>query len=166
MHYDRWDAMGAGLRVERVDEPSGVLIRLHGVVDENTDLSFFRALHGSVQLHLRGLHRINSYGVRSWMAAISAMAPDVELELVECPVPMVDQMNQLRGFLGRARVRSFLGPYICERCGTEDEIVIRVDDCRRNGVRLPDDVTCPRCRKRMEPDVVESLYLRFVREMA
>jgi hypothetical protein len=135
---------------------------LAGVIDESADLTFLEQLVGPVRLNMRGIRRINSYGVRAWIEAVRRVPSGVALELVECPPSVIDQINMVAGFAGRGRVVSFLAPMICESCGNEKEQLFLTEDYRRER-RLP-DVRCPRCAAAMQVDDLEEQYLLFARE--
>lgn len=151
-------------RFEAAAEADGTrIIKLEGVVDEHADLAFFTDLHGPVKLSLKGVRRINSFGVRAWIDAIRRVPADCTFEFVDCPPPVVDQMNMVAGFLGRGKVSSFFAPMTCERCDLEQDHLFLVADCRRQGGKLP-AVGCPSCGKPMEVDDLEEQYLLFVRE--
>jgi hypothetical protein len=135
---------------------------LTGVIDEGADLAFLERLAGPSRLNMRGVRRINSFGVRAWIEAVRRVPPDVSLELVECPPSVVDQINMVAGFAGRARVVSFLAPMICDACGHEKEELFQTADYQRER-RLP-DVACPSCGALMQIDDLEEQYLLFARE--
>ncbi len=137
-------------------------ISLSGVVDESADLSFFERLSGPVRINMRGVRRINSYGVRAWIEAVRSLPPEIVVELVECPPPVIDQINMVAGFLGRGRVASFYAPMACERCGHERDQLFGVTEYRASG-RLP-DVKCPQCGEIMQIDDLEEHYLLFARD--
>ena len=135
---------------------------LYGIIDEHADLSFFERLHGTTRINLRGVRRINSYGVRSWIEAVRRVPANADVELVECPPSVVDQMNMVAGFVGRAQVISFYAPMACERCGHEKEALFSVADYQLAG-QLP-AVPCPKCAAPMQVDDLEDHYLLFARE--
>ena len=157
------DPSSTAFRVEATEGEGGKTLRLAGVIDEHADLRFMGNLHGDVRLSMRGVRRINSYGVRSWIDAIRKVPTDCRLELVECPPPVVDQMNMVAGFLGRGKVTSFYAAMVCESCSHEVDHLFTVDEIRRAGGKFP-PVPCPSCGKRMEIDDIEEQYLLFVRE--
>jgi eukaryotic-like serine/threonine-protein kinase len=142
-------------------EEGGTLL-LHGVIDENADLSFFGELRTTTRLNMRHVRRINSYGVRSWIEAIRTVQGGVSIELLECPPSVVDQINMVAGFIGRGRVVSFFAPMACDACGHEIDHLFYVSDYRTRQ-RLP-DVSCPRCGRAMHVDDLEEQYLMFARE--
>jgi hypothetical protein len=157
------DPSSTAFRVEATEGEGGKTLRLAGVIDEHADLRFMGNLHGDVRLSMRGVRRINSYGVRSWIDAIRKVPTDCRLELVECPPPVVDQMNMVAGFLGRGKVTSFYAAMVCESCSHEVDHLFTVEECRKAGGKFP-PVACPTCGKRMEVDDIEEQYLLFVRE--
>ncbi len=157
------DPSSMAFRVEATEGEGGRTLKLTGVIDEHADLAFFHGLHGDVRLSLRGVRRINSYGVRSWIDSIRRVPADCRLELIECPPPVVDQMNMVAGFLGKGLVTSFYAAMVCEGCEHEMDHLFTVADCRLAGGKLP-AVACPSCGKRMDVDDIEEQYLLFVRE--
>jgi hypothetical protein len=148
-------------QARRSSEAAGTW-HLVGVIDESADLSFLEKLAGPTRLNMRGVRRINSYGVRAWIEAVRRVPDVVGLELIECPPSVIDQVNMVAGFTGRGRVVSFLAPMICESCGHEKEQLFQTEDYRREH-RLP-DVRCPRCGAAMQVDDLEEQYLLFARE--
>jgi hypothetical protein len=157
------DGAATAFRVDATDAAGVRILDLHGVIDEHADLGFFAALAGSVRVSLRHVRRFNSYGVRTWIDAVRNVPEGVELEFVECPPPVVDQMNMVSGFIGRGKVSSFYAPMTCEDCGVEEDRLFTVADCRQQGGKLP-PVDCPECGKPMEVDDIEDQYLLFVKE--
>jgi hypothetical protein len=141
----------------------GPSITLEGVIDEHADLSFFSDLQGPISVSLKGVRRINSFGVRSWIDAIRKVPSATTLELVECSSPVIDQLNMVAGFAGRGKVLSFYAPMICEACDVEEERLFQVADCRAQGNRLP-EAACPKCSGALEVDDLEEQYLLFLRE--
>jgi hypothetical protein len=151
--------VGSDFRVEQADG----LLKLSGVIDEHADLSFFDRLAGHSRIHLGGVRRINSYGVRSWIEAVRRVPSGATYEFIECPPPVIDQMNMVRGFIGPGTVTSFFAPLSCEDDDTEIDHLFDVSACRAAGGKLP-DVPCPKCGRPMGIDDLEDQYLLFVRE--
>lgn len=157
------DVAQSNFRVENADEGGGRVVKLFGVIDEHADLSFLAGLHGPVRISLKGVRRINSFGVRSWIDAIRKVPADCAMEFIECPPPIIDQMNMVAGFAGKGYVGSFYAPMTCERCDVEEDQLFNVADCRRLGRKLP-PVPCPSCGTPMEVDDIEEQYLLFLRD--
>ena len=114
-------------------------------------------------ISLRGIKRINSFGVRGWIEAINRIPAGAQVSLVECPPPIIDQVNMFAGFVGKARIHSFYVPMTCE-CGHEEERLFTVVECQKNGNRVPTS-SCPKCKEReLEADIFEQQYLTFLQD--
>lgn len=135
-------------------------VTLAGMVDEDADLSPLATLEGDVELHLAGIRRINSVGVRMWVEAIAAADQRARIVFVACARAVIDQVNMIRGFLGHGSVRSFEAPMRCEACDRDDDVVVETAACP--GGRLP-PAPCPQCGAPMVLDDLESSYLLFLR---
>jgi hypothetical protein len=134
----------------------GQLFRLSGVIDENANLAFLARLGGHVRLHVKGVRRINSYGVRTWIEALRTVPESATYEFVECSPPLLDQLITVAGFQGRGRVTSFYVPLVCA-CGAEKEHLFLTIDYEAGGRRLP-KVACQACGKPMEVDDLEERF--------
>lgn len=146
----------------KVENADGQL-KLSGVIDEHADLSFLGGLAGpKVVLNLRGVRRINSYGVRHWMEHIRKVPASVQMEVVEIPPPIVDQVNMVHGFMGRGKVVSFYVPYTCGNCEEYREQLVTSSEVRAKKA-LP-EVKCPACDSVMEVDDVEEQYLQILKD--
>ena len=146
----------------KVDSADGQ-VTLTGVIDEHADLSFLGGLSGpKVTLNMRGVRRINSYGVRHWMEHIRKVPPNVQMEVIEIPPPIVDQVNMVHGFMGRGKVVSFYVPYTCGNCEEYREQLVTTAEVKKNK-GLP-EVKCPACGSVMEVDDVEEQYLQILKD--
>lgn len=140
------------------------VVTIAGVIDENADLSPLQSLGGRpVRVHLKGVRRINSYGVRSWIDAIRKIPNGTPVKLVHCPPPVVDQCNMVAGFAGHGVLESFYAPMTCAECDEQLDQLFETTACRANGGRLP-ATPCPRCGRNMEVDDLEEQYLLCGRE--
>ena len=87
-----------------VAERDGVdVVTIAGIIDENADLTPLSELGvRPIEVNLRGVRRINSFGVRTWIDAVRRIAQSARLTFVQCPPPVVDQRpDLLRGQLCR-----------------------------------------------------------------
>jgi len=157
------DASSSSFKVEGLDIEGGGMIRLSGVIDEHPDLSFLSKLKGRVHISLKGVRRINSFGVRAWIDAIRRVPAEANLEFIECPPPVIDQINMVAGFLGRGKVLSFFAPMTCDKCDVEINQLFQTAEVKKNNSKLP-AVKCPKCGGGMEVDDLEDQYLLFVRD--
>ncbi len=158
-------AIGRNTFSIEVTESTGEdLVTVSGVIDENSDLGPLARLGDRpVRVNLRGVRRINSYGVRTWIDAIRAIPATTQLLFVHAPPPVVDQCNMVSGFLGHGALESFYAPMTCAECDEQIDQLFETEACRANGGRLP-ATPCPRCGRGMEVDDLEEQYLLFVRE--
>jgi hypothetical protein len=138
-------------------------VRPIGVIDEHADLSFLARLREPTTISLAGVRRINSFGVRAWIESLRQVRPGVRLRFVECPPPLIDQINMVGGFLGGHELVSFYIPLACEKCGATRDDLVTVAECKALGGKLP-AAKCTRCGGVMEVDDVEDQYLLFLRE--
>ena len=137
---------------------------ISGIIDENADLAPLAALGvRPIEVSMRGVRRINSFGVRSWIDAVRKIPATTQLTFLQCPPPVVDQCNMVAGFLGHGVLASFLAPMICAECDEQIDQLFETAICRANGGKLP-TTKCPRCGRPMEVDDLEEQYLLFVRE--
>jgi hypothetical protein len=150
-------------RIENKAAAGRTRMQVFGVIDEHADLKQLSDVRGDVEVSLKGVRRINSFGVRAWIDAVRKIPKDTRLTFVECPPPVVDQINMVQGFLGHGKLVSFYSPMICEECDEQEDELFMVDKCRELGGKLP-KVTCKRCGNAMEVDDLEEQYLLFVRE--
>lgn len=140
------------------------LVTLTGIIDEAADLSPLTELGARpIEIDLRGVQRINSSGVRTWIDVVRGLPADVPLAFVRCPPPIVDQCNMVIGFLGHGRLVSFYAPLVCRECDEQLDQLYPTADVRSGGGALP-PTPCPRCHEPMVIDDLADQYLSFVRD--
>jgi hypothetical protein len=143
-----------------------LLVELRGEIDENADFSeLSQTLYGDVELELATISRINSCGVREWVNFIRNLPRVRSLCFAQCSPPVVMQLNTIYNFRGRARVISFLAPYICEACHIDEYKLLDVAE------HFPEPVQphvptfrCRRCGGVMMFDELPERYLSFLAE--
>ncbi|MGE0546114.1 MAG: FIST signal transduction protein [Kofleriaceae bacterium] len=105
-----------------------------------------RTLSGRVVFDLGEVDRVTSFGVREWLAMMTAASAITESYFIRCSESVVNQLTMIRRFDGGARIASFFAPYLCTGCGGQVE---RLLDCERDAAELrslaPAPVHCPRC---------------------
>lgn len=152
-------------RIETRNLGDKLILSLSGVIDEHADLKPLTEVRGTVEINMKAVRRINSFGVRAWIDSIRKIPAETRLQFVECPPPVVDQMNMVVGFLGHGEMVSFYVPMTCEECDEQLDKLFEVKTCRQLGGKLP-PVPCARCGENMIVDDLEEQYLMFVREGA
>jgi anti-anti-sigma factor len=135
-------------------------IDLHGAINEHTDLdALATSLRGPTTLHAGDVDYINSIGVRTWIRfARRCDADGVQLTLVALSPVLVAQLNMIAGFVGGAKVRSVLAPFVCPACHTATSTLIDLDGDVHASLAVP--VPCV-CGAAMEFDDLPELYFAF-----
>jgi hypothetical protein len=137
------------------------LLSISGLIDEQFpgfgDLSEVQTL----VVDLAGVSSITSFGVRQWLRSMAAVPPTVaRMYLVNCPVIIVDQLNMILGFGGRAQVVSLAAPFVCGKCGNYAKETVDATaegDYIARGELAPR--TCQKCGGTLELDeIVESYF--------
>ncbi|MEM9490178.1 MAG: hypothetical protein AAGC55_13605 [Myxococcota bacterium] len=151
----------------RIKERGGLTtVEFFGEIDENADFSDLRRhLKGSVVFHLAEVRRINSCGVREWVNFVRDLPDVTELTFTHCSPAIVTQLNMIYNFRGRAKVRSFYAPYVCEYCNNEEDKLLEVTTVFENGeIKGVPEFQCRECQKMMEFDDLPERYLSFLAE--
>src|SRR6266571_3360514 len=145
------------------ERPGATVVEFFGEIDENADFAELRRrLKGAVLFHLAEVRRINSCGVREWVNFVRDLAGvGGELSFVACSPAIVTQLNMIYNFRGPAKIVSFLAPYVCAACDSEEEKLLDVKAHFPGRSREPPDFTCPRCSGTMELDDLPERYLAF-----
>ena len=159
---------GEGLSWSATDEGGRRIVALRGEINENADFSELKViLRGDVELDLEGISRINSCGVREWVNFVRDLRVH-SLKFARCSPTVVLQLNTIYNFRGRARVESFLAPYVCEACHTDEYRLLRVEDhfperSERPVLSVP-AFRCGKCGGVMMFDELPERYLSFLSE--
>ena len=109
------------------EQENETLVRLSGDLDERCALEDFPTLDGSVTFDLADVARVTSGGVTRWIKLLKRLA-GATVTLARCSVPVVTQLNMVRGFRGSGAVESFYAPYVCEESGEEEDRLLTPDD--------------------------------------
>jgi len=154
----------------RIHERAGsTSVQFFGEIDENVDfgeLGDRLANRGVLVFDLGEVRRINSCGVREWVNFVRGLThlAGTDLTFVACSPAIVTQLNMIYNFRGPAKVRSFLAPYVCTHCDTEEEKLLDVATHFPGRGRLPPTFTCTRCSSPMEFDDLPERYLSFLND--
>lgn len=108
------------------------------------------------------MRRINSCGVREWVNFVRDLPHVTDLSFSHCSPAIVTQLNMIYNFRGNARIRSFYAPYVCEKCGQEEEKL--VDVSAQGGGQVIPSFACSQCGATMEFDDLPERYLSFLAE--
>ena len=149
------------------EEAGGLLsVEIKGEINENADFSELRRqLYGDVVLQLDGISRINSCGVREWVNFVRGLDAVGSLYFARCSPTVVLQLNTIYNFRGRARVVSFLAPYVCEVCHVDEYKLLDVNEHfhDRQHPSVP-AFRCERCGGVLMFDELPERYFSFLAE--
>lgn len=143
--------------------PSGVLVRLSGVIDESFRKDDLAIEQPIVVLDLGGVTAMTSYGIREWTRGLALLRADYYC-FVRCPALVMAQFNMVARFGGQGEVVSLLAPYLCTACSKEFEHLV---DLRREHDPLdthgePPPLECPACGADAEFDDLPELFFQYV----
>lgn len=148
------------LTFETKETEDGHLIVFRGEVDETSDFSSIEDLKGKVTFDLENVERFNSEGTRRWVKYIRELGAD-EIVLVKCSVPVVAQLNLIRGLKGKVWVHSFYIPFVCVETSEEELHLLYADD-----IEDPSDPPMPEGEdgKTLELDDLPERYFSFLKD--
>ncbi len=145
------------------ERPGLTTVEFVGEIDENADfIELRRRLRGAVAFQLSEVRRINSCGVREWVNFVRDLPHVTDLSFSHCSPAFFTQLTMIYNFRGAARIRSFYAPYVCERCGQEEEKLVDVASQASARQELP-SFSCT-CGAAMEFDDLPERYLSFLAE--
>ena len=140
------------------------IVKLAGALDEGSelpDLADKVGNGGKLLINLSGVERVNSIGVRDWIAWLAALdARGVRPALVQCSPQVVAQMNLVKDFASTAFVKSFQVPYRCEECAKYVLQVINLSEMEGRPGKAPAQ-PCDVCGKPMS-FAEDANYFAFV----
>lgn len=119
---------------------------------------------------------INSSGIKKWIVWLTELQnkkkKSFEMYFSNCPKPIVDQMNLVKGFMPVGTiVKSFYVPYFCEICNVSESYLFKLNsEYTRNAsgagytFKMP-KVLCPTCKQTMEDDFFPEKYFSFLKNL-
>ncbi len=137
--------------IERFSDGGITCLKFAGTIDESFGGKQTAAgiACDTLVLDLGGVRKISSFGIREWVDFIAAVEAK-SIVLIECAPKVVDQLNMVANFAGRARVYSFYAPFRCDYCNTEHRVLLEVgrDFDAIKAMKLPER-PCPACGESM-----------------
>lgn len=152
------------LKVDKQEKGDVIVLTFNGTIEEDTDLS---SLVGSPtqlkwDIYLKGVQRINSMGVKTWVKFFQAVASKgIQIKYLECSTAIVEQMNLLKNFGCGGTVVSMYLPYRCSKCSKELFTLFRVEDLQKLSFEVP-PVQCPQCKSPANFDDLPEEYFGFL----
>lgn len=141
-------------------------IHLTGVLNAEVDLGPLLALRGDLDFHMRAFRRVSSDSIQTWIDLIRHLKGLAKIRLFECPIQFVQQANAISNLLDHTEVVSFFAPYLCPRCGTDEERLLekKKDLFDENGTRraLPPKQICTGCGSVLSFDDLPERFFMFL----
>ena len=102
--------------------------------------------------------------MREWVNFVRELPAVRTLFFARCSPVVVLQLNTIYNFRGRARVSSFMAPYVCEAChGDEYKLLDVAEHFPDRRAHVP-AFRCKRCGGVMVFDELPERYLSFLSE--
>lgn len=153
------------LRVTQIaGDASAAVVSLTGAIDEKFDSSMLSRVQAPITiLHLDGVTRITSFGVRQWSEAMKNLPPQIRhLYIVGASPSFIDQLNMVLNFGGRAEVITANGVFFCPKC--DDERIASIDvfaDQTNIAAGRLGDLRCNVCGGPLQLEDDPFAYFRF-----
>jgi anti-anti-sigma regulatory factor len=149
------------ITINKQPTTNGLLVELAGAIEENVHLEqMIGPVKGSLVVNCKGVTRINSVGVKTWMKYFQGLkAAGVEIKFVECSYPIIEQLNMISNFACGGEVESILLPYSCVTCQNEFVATCTTAQLRATGLQPP-AARCekPDCGAQFDDDPEEYFY--------
>ena len=153
------------LNINKHESDEALTIELSGSIIEQVN---FPALVGPISglkliVNCRGVIRINSVGVKHWIVYFTDLrAKGISLEFIECPPPIVEQLNSISNFVNPGEVTSILLPYSCAKCDDTFTFNCPTEELIKTKGKLPNN-KCddPQCEITFDDIAEDYLYFLF-----
>jgi hypothetical protein len=137
--------------------------QLEGAVDGAQDFhELLPALSAGAAIDCEGVTRINSSGIKAWMKFFCA--PNIitlTLRFEAVSIPLVEQLNMFRNFLGGGKVISMAVPFRCEACDLNFSNIFQSQDALRFKDKDAKEA-CTQCGKPARFDDLADEYFQFM----
>ena len=149
------------LSVNKQETENGLLVELTGAIEESVNFDqLIGPFTGDLTVKCRGITRINSVGVKTWMRYFQALKLQGKtFRFIECPHPIIEQLNMISNFACGGEVVSILLPYSCMKCQNEFVANCKTADIKATRRQVP-VVKCERvdCAAVFDDDPDEYFY--------
>jgi anti-anti-sigma regulatory factor len=114
-------------------------------------------VNSSLTLNCKGVTRINSVGVKSWISYFSRLrAQGIKISLEECCSQLVEQASMFQNFILNDEIRSLLVPLTCQKCGEQSMKLYSSEELRNRNYTI--EPTSCHCGGSAEVDVTEDFF--------
>lgn len=119
--------------INRIEKEDTCIFQIKGSIDEDFDGQLLiTEQHKKIFIDFNEMSQINSCGIREFIDVIN-ICEDKKIYYVNCPKILIDQINNVRGFItNHSQVLSFYAPYYSEDTDEEHTILFKVSDISDN----------------------------------
>lgn len=103
---------------------------------------------------------VNSMGIAQWAALMQSLPESWKIQFSNCPRYVIDTINMVPQFLGRAKVMSFYMPFWCPSCHHREDVLFNSRErllIKSNAIN-----SCSNCKNPQRPDCLIDEYLMFL----
>jgi len=154
--------LGDRLRYSKVQHHGTIRISLVGEINESSDLAPIFVHDHALRLDLAEVARINSIGIRNWVDSVTARPPGATIVLERCSPAVVKTVGMVPRMMESVTVASFLAPYHCPTCETEDHLLVSPREI--DGIE-PLPCPCRRCGALMDFDEDPETFFAFLLDL-
>jgi anti-anti-sigma regulatory factor len=149
------------LKVQREQKDQTLILKLAGEIVEGLD--FFQLIGKTAPdtlLNCAGITRMNSVGVKTWIAYFQKEAKTgTKLRFTECSPAVVEQLNLIMNFSCGGTVESVYVPFSCKKCKKYSVELSQVKDLKVAGLNAPVS-TCKICGgEALFDDILEEYFI-------
>jgi hypothetical protein len=144
------------MEIKKVPTPDKTTVYLSGIIDETTQFTAIGPVSGKVEFNGKGVTKINSNGVKSWINYFTALVGQAEFSFSELSPVLVEQLNSLSNFCAGQSVHSLVVPFACTKCHKETLKSMKIPELKSNPEPAP--IACPHCGGTAEFDDLPEEY--------
>lgn len=154
-----------GLTYTLETNDSGYTLKLRGGIIEGTDGALAvmpLKVTGDCTIDFTHVTNANSRGIADWLRFIKDFSKTHKVTFEGCTPVVVAAINLMPGFLAKAVVRSVFATFKCEKCKTNSQVLLRVDEDLSTSGKLLTVKTCPSCGKTTNLENPDDGYFDFL----
>ena len=155
--------MNQALKVAKSWEGDWTALVFSGELDENSNLQqLLGDIPMKVILKTRAITRINSIGLKTWMAYFKkAKEAGVQIRYIDVSPVITNHLHTIVPYGGGGKVESVVGPFHCEKCSHQFEVTITTPDIGAIKPQITGK-TCPMCKGPAKFDEIPQEYFQFL----
>lgn len=142
--------------IKKVPGQGKTTIYISGIIDEATNFNTVGPVSGVVEFNGKGVSKINSNGVKSWINYFTSLVGSAQFRFSELSPVLVEQLNSLSNFCAGQSVQSLMVPFACTKCHKETLKTMSITELKAQPE--PEAIACPHCQGKAEFDDLPEEY--------